>query len=506
MRADFRTAAGEWETLSTKRTGLISRCERLSEITVPSVMPADSYNTSQDSLTNGVTSLGAQCVTNLNNKLMMAMFSASRPFFRLAMSEADTNELAGKLNITVDDLTDALSRGERDALLQLEMSGSRDSFYEAMNHLIVVGNVLMDLRDKEEIEFVPLKEYCVRRARNGKPLVIMIKQTLLHAELPEEVLAHVDPWAEKDPDCEVALYTWARRFKGKMRITQHVDDIELPYNKFGSTHEVEDCPLRPLTWRLPIGQHYGVGRVEEYFGDFGTHETVSEALSDGAIMSSTFRWLQSPTGVTRPEDFANSRNGDVIPGVANDLQLVFANVGQQLSTTLAISQQFEKRLGQGFLLNSAVTRDAERVTAEEIKLQAQELESSLGGTYSRLAKDWQGPVAGWLMRKSGVSIKGTKIQPVVITGLDALSRNADLERLMQFLTDVTSLAQIPPQTAAMLQTSNIISDMAAGLGIDKRRYVASNDEIQARMQQLQQQQQQGASGDPATANVPQEAA
>lgn len=501
MNRTWVTASSEWSHLHTKRTGLVDRSERLAEITIPSVMPDDSYDSGRDALTNGVTSLGSQCVTHLTNKLMMTMFSASRPFFRLAMTEREADEMAGNLNISVDDLTDALAQGERDALLQLEMSGSREGLYEAMNHLVVVGNILMDLRSKESVEFIPLKEYVVRRARNGKPLTIIIKQEVMHCELDEDVLDVIDPKRIGNPEQQRCTYTWCRREKGKMKITQHVDDYELPYAKFGSNHEIDDCPLLPLTWRLPIGQHYGVGRVEDYFCDFGTHETVSEALSDGAIMASQFRWLQSPTGITRPEDFQNSRNGDVIPGMANDLALVFANVGQQLNTVLAISQQFEKRLGQGFLLNSAVTRDAERVTAEEIKLQANELESSLGGVYSRLSGDVQGPLAKWLMRKADLSIKGTKLRPVVVTGLDALSRNADLERLLQFLQDVTSLSQIPPQTAAMLQTANIIADMAAGVGVNKRRYVASDDEIKQRMQQIQQQQMQG-SGDPATANVP----
>jgi hypothetical protein len=435
----------------------------------------------------------------LTNKLMLAMFPASKPFFRLAMTEAEANKFAEENSITVDILTDALSQGERDALLQLEMSGGREGLYEAMNHLVVTGNCLMDTRDKDQLEFIPIREYVVRRNRKGEVLTIVIKQELMHCELDPEVLKHIDPTFSGDPEQKRCRYTWARRFKGKFRVTEHIDQHELPYSTFGATYKLDDLPLHPLTWRLPMGQHYGVGRVEDYYYDFGTNETVSEALSDGAIMASQFRWLQNPTGITRPEDFQNSRNGDVIPGAPNDLQLIFANVGQQLNTVLAIGQQYEKRLGTGFLLNSAVTRNAERVTAEEIRLQAIELESSLGGVYSRTARDIQTPLAKWLMRKADLSLKGTKLRPVVITGLDALSRNADLERLMQFLQNVTSLGGIPANIAAMLQQANIISDIAAGLGINKKRYVASDDQIAERMSQMQQQAQQG--GDPATANT-----
>lgn len=487
----LHTAESEWQNLNSKRSGLLDRAERLSEITIPSVCPDDQYDSGRDSLTNGVTSLGAQCTTHLTNKLMLAMFPASNPFFRLAMSESDAQQFIAENELTMDLLTEVLSQGERDALLQLEMSGGREGLYEAMTHLPIVGNVLMDARSKDKLEFIPLKEYVVRRARNADVLTVIIKQELAHCELSEDVLDHIDPRREGDPDHVRQLYTWCRRVRGKYRITMHVDQIELPYGKFGSTYALDDCPLHPLTWRLPLGQHYGVGRVEDYFADFGTHEVISESLSDGAIMASQFRWLQNPTGITRPEDFQNSKNGDVIPGAANDLQLIFANVGQQLNTVLAISNTFQQRLGQGFLLNSSVTRQAERVTAEEIRLQAMELESSLGGVYSRIARDIQIPLAKWLMRKANLNIKGTKLRPVVITGLDALSRNADLERLMNFLANVTQLDQIQPETRMKLQESNIIADIAAGLGVSKKRYVASDDEIQQRMQQMQAQQAQG---------------
>lgn len=491
---DIHDAQAEWGRLEIKRNGLEHRAERLAEITIPSVCPPDEYNTGQDSLTNGFTSMGAQCLTHLTNKLMLAMFSASRPFFRLAISEKDAKEMAEALQVSQDVLTDILSQGERDALLQLEMSGSRESLYEGITHLACVGNVLMDLRSKTGVEFIPIKEYACKRARNGEPLKIIIRQCLTFAELEEEVQDILrKEFGHCLPHNTHKVYTYCHRYKGKMRIDMQVDHIPLPYERFGSTTSIEDCPLRPLAWRLPLGQDYGVGRVEEYYNDLASHETVAEALNDGAVLASQFRWLQNPSGITRPEDFQNAANGAVIPGVTNDLALVFANIGNQLNTVLAISQQYLQRLGAGFLISSAVTRQAERVTAEEIRLQAQELESSLGGVYSRLARDIQGPIARWLMRKADMNINGTKIRPVIITGIDALSRNADLERLQQFIAQVTNLGEIPPQTLMKLQESSIIADIAAGLGVNKQRYVASDDEIQQRLTQMQQAQaQQGA--------------
>jgi hypothetical protein len=208
------------------------------------------------------------------------------------------------------------------------------------------------------------------------------------------------------------------------------------------------------------------------------------------VLASQFRWLQNPGGITRPEDFAQSRNGEVIPGVNGDLTLVVANIGQQLASVMQIGQVYQQRIGAGFLMNSAVTRQAERVTAEEIRLQAIELEQSLGGVYSRLSRDIQQPLVRWLMKKIDLSLKGTKITPVVVTGLDALSRNADLERLLMFLQDVTNLSGINPEQRLMLNEGNIIADFAAGRGVSKTRYVASDDEIRQRQQAISDAQAQ----------------
>lgn len=503
---DWRTASGEWAHLDAKRSGKLDKVERLAEVTLPSVCTDENFDSGQDSLTNGTTSFGAQAVTNLVNKLMMAMFP-QRPFFRLAVPERDAMELTEKMGITTDDLTDILAGGERDATLELEMTGARDVLYEITNHLVVAGDVLMDLSDKDAIAAIPIREYVCRRDSKGRPLSIVIKQCMYRNELEPAVLPHLSFVGSQYPDDHThEVYTWIKMFKGKMRMTKWVDNIELPYGEFGGTWERDECPYRPLTWRLPLRSDYGVSRVEEYYNDFATYETTSESLADGAVLASQFRWLQNPGGITRPEDFAQSKNGEVIPGVAGDLTLVTANIGQQLATVMQIGQVYQQRVGAGFLMNSAVTRQAERVTAEEIRLQALELEQSLGGVYSRLSRDIQQPLVRWLMKKIDLSLKGTTITPVVVTGLDALSRNADLDRLLMFLQDVTNLSGINPEQRLMLQESNIIADFAAGRGVSKTRYVASNQEIQQRQQAIQEAQAAAQQTAQPQANIPQQEA
>lgn len=57
----------------------------------------------------------------------------------------------------------------------------------------------------------------------------------------------------------------------------------------------------------------------------------------------------------------------------------------------------ESRLSYAFMLNSAVQRSGERVTAEEIRYVANELEDTLGGIYSILSQELQLPLANTLL-------------------------------------------------------------------------------------------------------------
>lgn len=110
-------------------------------------------------------------------------------------------------------------------------------------------------------------------------------------------------------------------------------------------------------------------------------------------------------------------------------------------------------------------------------MQAQELESSLGGVYSRLAVELQHPLAKRLMKEENAFFKD--IEPTITTGLESLSRASDLDRLRAFIGDVVGLADIPPQAALRLKYGGIISSFSAGHGVDTTGIIASEEEVDA---------------------------
>lgn len=485
-------ASSRWGQLDGNRRGLINRCEKYAEFTLPKICPPPGYNQNSEELSHDWQSFGAQGVNHLSNKMMLALFAPSRPFFRYQPDKALAAEMK-ELGVDAGALAEALAQGERDAVQALDSMSARPKLYEALKHLIITGNVLMIL-GKQTLRIVGLKNYVVKRNVEGKVIEGMLREELMFDELAPKVQQYLIQIGmhkpERDKASKVCLYKWIRwdSKSGDYMMTQHVDATALPA-EFGGKWPENKLPYRFLTWDLSDEADYGTGLVEDYAGDFASLSALSRAQIESAILSSEFRWLVNPGGMTKPEDLQNSENGAALPGMKDDIQLVQAGKSGELAVIQNIAADYIQRIGRGFLLGSAVTRQAERVTAEEIRLQAQELETSLGGGYSRLAVDFQKPMAFWLTDEIGLSLKGSKIKPIVITGLDALSRNGDIEALKLYLSDLAAVTQLPPMLQNMLRLRSIATKLAAGRGIASSEVLLTDEEIAANNQQQLEQQQ-----------------
>lgn len=192
-----------------------------------------------------------------------------------------------------------------------------------------------------------------------------------------------------------------------------------------------------------------------------------------------------------------SENGAALPGNEKDITPLTPGTGNNLQIITSVLESYVRRIGQGFLLASAVTRDAERVTAQEIRMQATELETSLGGAYSRIAVELQTPIAIWLLEEIDLKIDGKAINLSIVTGLDALSRSGDLDALRQAMVDINTVNTLPPQAQDWLNLGAIYSTIMNGHGLPSGKYVKDAQTVaqeqQARAAAEQQQQINAAS-------------
>ena len=140
----------------------------------------------------------------------------------------------------------------------------------------------------------------------------------------------------------------------------------------------------------------------------------------------------------------------------------------------------------------SVQRDAERVTAAEINLMAQELENSLGGIYSTLTQSFQLP---YLRRRMHLLVRQGKVpklpdelvKPKIVTGLQGLGRGNDRNKLIEFIGTVAQ-ALGPDVMRQYVNVDEAVKRLATSIGIDTANLVKTQEQIQAEMQAMQQQQ------------------
>jgi hypothetical protein len=147
----------------------------------------------------------------------------------------------------------------------------------------------------------------------------------------------------------------------------------------------------------------------------------------------------------------------------------------------------KKDLSLAFMLNSALQRDGERVTAEEIRFMANELDTSLGGIYSTMSQELQLPFVNVLVHRMTMQrrlpqLPTKMIRPVVTTGVEAIGRGHDLDKLGQMYRIVRET--FGEETARMyFNVSDAIERVGASLGIDTDGLVRSQDEVDENIRQ-----------------------
>ena len=186
---------------------------------------------------------------------------------------------------------------------------------------------------------------------------------------------------------------------------------------------------------------------------------------------------------------------DIITGTREDVTCLQTEKQYDLQIVERSISKLEERLSFAFLLHTAIQREAERVTAQEIRYMAQQLETSMGGVYSLLSQEFQLPLVNVLMKrmqqtKEIPTLPKGSVEPVIITGIEALGRGNDLQKLREFVMEIMNVAQINPQIAQALNTQDLVTRIATGLGIDVEGLIKTQDQLQAEQEAAMEQQQE----------------
>jgi len=489
------TCEKRYENLSSHRTTYLERAREAARLTIPSLVPEEGH-TATTKLYTPYQGIGARGVNNLASKLLLSLLPPNAPFFAMRLDDFTIQELAQTEGARAK-VDEALNKYERAVMTEIENSGMRSPIFEALKQLIVAGNVLLYLPPEGGARVFPLSRYVVKRDPMGEVIEVIVKETMSRATLPEDIQEML---MAKDGDLpsdqnnkksdEINLYTKMVREGNKYVLYQEVEGMKIP-DSYGK-YPLDKAPMLALRWTRIDGEDYGRSYVEEYIGDLISLEGLSKAILEASAVSAKVIFMVAPNGTTRARDISKADNGAIVSGNAAEVSTLQVQKQADMSIASNTVAAITERLAFAFLMNSAIQRAGERVTAEEVRYMAGELEDALGGVYSILSQEFQLPlvnriIARMTKKKRLPSLPKGVANPTIVTGLEALGRGHDMNKYQMFLQ---ALAPLGPQAVGQfMNVGDYITRVGTALGIDMDGLIKSEEQMQQERQQMMQMQE-----------------
>lgn len=512
MENQEKTLASEYNDLKEKRESWISAAKEAAKYTLPSIINDDTTVTkskNKSSIKSPNQSVGADGVNNLASKVTMTMLPPNQTFYRFKMDSAVIKAQAQGDSEEASKFEDEVNRGlatlESMLLDYMESSSDRVCLGEALKHLYIAGNVLLTYDDKLGLKYYSLPRYVVKRDYVGNVQKVITEEKVGFLDLPDYIQKQIlakdykdivadnpEDKARKLKEQEFVLYTGYRRDTKQWTVWQEVEGFKL--EKSAGTYPKDIIPVIALRYVRVDGEDYGRGLIEEYFGDISYLDTICKAIKEASLVGAKLVMLVKPNAQTSIRKLAQAKNGDYVVGNPEDVTPLQANKYYDLQTAQSEADKIEKRLNRIFVMKAAIQRDAERVTAEEIRQMATDLEEALGNHYSLMAKEFQlnyVKLVYYHLKKKKRALdlpdilNNEDIKLTITTGLEALGKTSDLNKLITFFDLVAKIAPVGQQAGAKMEL--IFNRIAASMNLDITGLFYTEEE-KAEIAQAQQQQ------------------
>jgi len=482
-----------WSEMELEKGDLVERSRAYARWTIPAVLPAD--NTEKEEQQKSSVMIGARLVNHLSNRLIDVLFPISRPFFTVALTPEALLEIKkehGEDNIAKvqDFVRDSTSSLEKVAMRKLRLTEYRPTAIMAAKNLIISGNALLRRMPSGKRILYGIDRFGIRRDLEGNEFEVILhdKKKLSTFDSSLQILIKENQRREAkvtgDEDDVILLTRYIKLEDGRWEISQEADGTPLGNNKVLSA---DDYDLLPLTWSLASGEHYGRGLVEDHAATFHELDVMTAAATDLMAIICDIKFLVKTGSSLAMQigELNRAPRGQYFPGNEGDISVPEVAKRGELEVIMAAINKWENDLSQAFLLSSV--RDAERVTAEEIRLIASELESSYGGLYSQLAMSWQQKEADYAIAQidfdkeldSNIEI----FEVLVTTGLESLSREGQLDNLRLALADLQMLQNIPDEIRAAINPMRFSSYIFTNRSVDWKQLLNTPEEMEVQRQQ-----------------------
>lgn len=487
-----------YKTEAAKRSSVEDQAEKMARLTIPSIFPPEHYQTG-DNLQGNNQSAGAQALNNLASKLMFVAFPPGQPALRYEPIEYKVQQQIDRQPDLWANMVLALSRLAVTHTKRFEGTNMRTAYTGYIKQLLAAGNALWKQVRLDAPTYHTLRHYVVIRDNSGEPVITILKERLKVMTLPKDVQDLIyretpDLRKKAEWDREADVYSVC-----KLQVEDEDDKSWVYWQEYegqyiegsGVETDYEDCPMWP-GWLIPVyGQNWGRSYCEEYQGDLYALESLGSALNDGASLAAWALTFVKPGARTSLRTVREARNLDMLSGDAADITVLTSQKTADLTFVLNWFTNVVRRVAAAFLLQASIQRDGERVTAEEIRRLAGELDQAMGGLYTEIAQGSQRRIIKRAIRLHEEEnpdlpeVPEEVITVQVVTGVDALGRSTEGNSLISFAKVIGEL--FPQQALTILDGLNFAKRLAATEGIKPDGLVKTPEQQAGEQQQAQQQ-------------------
>lgn len=482
-----QTLEERFRLLDSRRQYRIDLARKCASLTIPSVLPPINWNDGMV-LSQPFSSIASRGVTAMASRMLSALMPLNdSPFFRFGLKNGA--EATPEIKAYLETLSYQVFN-------KVICQNLRETIFQALQHLIIIGDVMVIMDDDFSFRNIRTDQYVVQRNVQGKVI--------------ETIHLEYEPC--KDGDDDYATSSAGTGIKQGYDVIYCQYKLDEKKNTWYSTKENDEgevidtgeyavCPLIPLRWYGIMGENYGRSHCEDILGDLLSLENYTQAHIEGMAASSTFWIGVDPAGMTEIDDISSARNGTFIPARSTDIFCISPaqTLNPQVASTSNAVAEMRREVADAFLMTRAAIPSGDRVTATAVRMIGSELETVLGGAFSAIARDLMEPIIKrtiFIMLNNGDMDEGMyaqffdkdgTLQTEIITGLQALSRDSDLQKLMQMGEMVRNL---PPQALQTFKWDSYATALISSLGFDARMWVKSAEQVAQEQQQQQQQAMQ----------------
>lgn len=474
---------------------VLSKSKEFAKYTIPSLMVDPTQrHTNAEVLDYDYQSIGALYVNNLTAKLVMALFPSGRSSFQISLTEELKTLLETEYGDDAMLIKASTAELERLATEQTFKNAALSKLFRVVKLLIVTGQCLVYRDSALQTYYVwNLNNYVTRRDMSGRVTRGILKQVIPAQELPQSILDDLQKqqYGVK-ADTIVTQYTDIRYEltpSGRRAVVQnYINDKPVGAEASYPEHL---CPYVFPSWDVPSGEHYARGYVEEYAGDFARLSLLSTDVSlyEGEILH--LLNLVDEAGGSAIDDVTDKPTGSYVPGRTESISSFEKGDYNKLNSAYQGLEGVSQRLAMAFMYTGSM-RQAERVTAEEVRQVATEAENLLGGAYSVLAENLQAPLAYLSMYEVSKDnpdlLAGIILQhyrPVIITGIPALTAATETQNLTRATSEISQILPVVMELMPAIDPNKVGELIMLNNGVDV-------DALRKSSEQLAQEQEAAA--------------